>query len=59
MAACGRASCILKQNLPGGAEAGENHGSILPLFSNIPYVEGNGWDGLLEPLVTKVCGKAC
>lgn len=27
--------------------------SILPLFSNIPYVEGNGWDGLLEPLVTK------
>src|ERR1700728_1452296 len=30
---------------------------ILPLFSNIPRVEGVGWDGLLEPLVAEVVGK--
>jgi hypothetical protein len=27
--------------------------SILPLFSNIPRVKGDGWDSLLEPLVSK------
>jgi hypothetical protein len=27
--------------------------SILPLFSNIPRVMGDGWDSLLEPLVSK------
>jgi hypothetical protein len=32
-------------------------GSILPLFGNIPYIKGDGWDGLLEPLVTKAAGK--
>jgi hypothetical protein len=31
--------------------------SILPLFSNIPYINGDGWNGLLEPLVTKAAGK--
>jgi hypothetical protein len=30
--------------------------AILPLFSNIPLAKSNGWDGLLEPLVTKVVG---
>jgi hypothetical protein len=27
--------------------------SILPLHSNIPLIAGDGWSGLLEPLVTK------
>jgi len=31
--------------------------SILPLFSNIPYMEGDAWDGLLEPLVAAVVGR--
>lgn len=31
--------------------------SILPLFGNIPRVDAEGWDGLLEPLVTKAAGK--
>jgi len=31
--------------------------SILPLFSNIPQVDGNGWESILEPLVTKAAGK--
>jgi hypothetical protein len=31
--------------------------SILPLFGNIPQNHGDGWDGLLEPLVTKAMGK--
>jgi hypothetical protein len=31
--------------------------SVLPLFSNIPRINGDGWDGLLEPLVTKAVGK--
>jgi len=30
---------------------------ILPLFSNIPYIKGDGWDGLLEPLVTEAVGR--
>jgi hypothetical protein len=31
--------------------------AILPLFSNIPHINGDGWDGLLEPLVTKAVGE--
>jgi hypothetical protein len=31
--------------------------SILPLFGNIPYVDGDGWEGLLEPLVAKAAEK--
>jgi hypothetical protein len=31
--------------------------SILPLFSNIPHVQSDGWDGILEPLVTEALGK--
>jgi hypothetical protein len=31
--------------------------SILPLFSNIPNISGDGWGTLLEPLVTKASGK--
>jgi hypothetical protein len=31
--------------------------AILPLFSNIPYINGDGWDGLLEPLLTKAAGQ--
>ncbi|MDR3456888.1 MAG: hypothetical protein P4N60_05540 [Verrucomicrobiae bacterium] len=31
--------------------------SIMPLFGNIPPVNATGWDGLLEPLVTKASGK--
>jgi hypothetical protein len=31
--------------------------SILPLFGNIPYAKGEGWEGLLEPLVTKAIGQ--
>jgi hypothetical protein len=31
--------------------------SVLPLFSNIPFVEGGGWEGLLEPLLTQQTGK--
>jgi hypothetical protein len=31
--------------------------SILPLFGNIPQINGDGWDGLLEPLVAKAMGK--
>jgi hypothetical protein len=31
--------------------------SILPLFGNILPVNGDGWNGLLEPLVTEAMGK--
>jgi hypothetical protein len=31
--------------------------STLPLFSGIPHVTGDGWDDLLEPLVTNAVGK--
>ncbi|MGO8696315.1 MAG: hypothetical protein ACLQVY_01160 [Limisphaerales bacterium] len=31
--------------------------SILPLFSNIPNIAGDGWGSLLEPLVTEAAGK--
>jgi hypothetical protein len=31
--------------------------AILPLFSNIPCAGGDGWDGLLEPMVRKATGK--
>ncbi len=31
--------------------------SILPLFSNIPRTEGDGWHGLLEPLVREAAGQ--
>jgi hypothetical protein len=31
--------------------------SILPLFGNIPYVDGDGWNGLLEPLITRALGE--
>jgi hypothetical protein len=31
--------------------------SILPLFGNIPLINGDGWDGLLEPLVAEAVGK--
>lgn len=31
--------------------------SILPLFGNIPPVEGNGWKTILEPLASKALGK--
>ncbi len=31
--------------------------SILPLFGNILPANGDGWNGLLEPLVTEVAGK--
>ncbi len=31
--------------------------SVLPLFSNIPLINGDGWDGLLEPLVAQAVGK--
>lgn len=31
--------------------------SILPLHSNIPVIGGDGWAGLLEPLVTKATGR--
>jgi hypothetical protein len=30
--------------------------SILPLFSNVPYVKEDGWVDLLEPLVTRSLG---
>ena len=30
--------------------------AILPLFSNVPKVAGDGWGGLLEPLVTEAVG---
>ena len=30
--------------------------SILPLFSNVPYVKEDGWTDLLEPLVMKAMG---
>jgi hypothetical protein len=30
---------------------------LLPLFSNIPRVNADGWEGLLEPLVTKATGR--
>jgi hypothetical protein len=30
---------------------------ILPLFSNIPYVSGDGWNSPLEPLITEAVGK--
>ena len=32
--------------------------NILPLFSNIPRCPGDGWTGLLEPLVTAAAGKS-
>jgi hypothetical protein len=31
--------------------------SILPLFSGVPVVEGDGWQGLVEPLASKAAGK--
>jgi hypothetical protein len=31
--------------------------SILPLFSNVPFVKGDGWSELLEPMVAKTIGK--
>jgi hypothetical protein len=31
--------------------------SILPLFSNVPYVEHDGWVDLLEPLLRKAIGR--
>jgi len=30
---------------------------ILPLFGNIPYVDGDGWNDLLKPLLTKALGE--
>lgn len=35
------------------------HADILPLFGNIPYTAGDGWAGLLEPLVTQSMGRSC
>ena len=32
--------------------------SILPLFGNIPIAPGDGWDELLEPMVSKAAGGA-
>lgn len=34
----------------------EIEAALLPLFGNIPFVEGQGWSGLLEPLVAKATG---
>ncbi len=31
--------------------------SILPLFSNIPHASGDGWGGILEPLLAEHLGK--
>jgi hypothetical protein len=31
--------------------------SILPLISNVPYATGDGWVGLLEPLLTESVGE--
>jgi hypothetical protein len=31
--------------------------SVLPLISNVPYVEGDGWTELLEPLVARAVGE--
>jgi hypothetical protein len=31
--------------------------SILPLFGNIPYSDGDGWQGIVEPLLAKASGK--
>lgn len=31
--------------------------SILPLFSNIPQIGGDGWNGLLEPSIASATGK--
>jgi hypothetical protein len=31
--------------------------SILPLFGNVHQIIGDGWNGLLEPLVTKALGR--
>lgn len=35
---------------------GKGGASLLPLFSNVPYVKGDGWTSLLEPLVGKAIG---
>jgi glycosyltransferase involved in cell wall biosynthesis len=32
--------------------------SILPLFSNIPYVKGDAWKEILEPLIVKATGRS-
>ena len=31
--------------------------SVLPLISNVPYVKGDGWSELLEPLLAEAVGK--
>jgi hypothetical protein len=31
--------------------------AILPLFSNIPFVKGDGWNEILEPLFVKMAGR--
>jgi hypothetical protein len=31
--------------------------SVLPLISNVPYTKGDGWAGLLEPLLTESVGE--
>jgi hypothetical protein len=31
--------------------------SVLPLISNVPYVKGDGWAGLLEPLLAEAIGE--